>query len=122
MKRTFKILGGVILLMFLITVIITRTDKARQFEDSRLIGSFQMTDSPSTVLTLHQGHMFTLENKINAKFYGDGNWETNTNDITTLTLDFENGESLNLKLIPDDSSLVSDNVQNQTIILQRLAN
>lgn len=122
MKRVIIILSGIGLVSFLFAVLISKTHNAQQVDDGHLIGSFQMTDSPATILTLHQGHMFTLENHINEKIYGDGNWETDIKDITRLTLDFENGESLTLKLMPEDNSLVSENIPNTKITLRRIEN
>ena len=122
MKRVIIVLSGIVLLIFLFVVLNKQTDNAQKFDENRLIGSFQIIGSPTTILTLRQGHLFTLENHINEKFYGDGNWEVNFEDTTRLTLDFENVERLTFMLVTKDSSFVCENVPNEKITLKRIAN
>jgi hypothetical protein len=121
-ERVIIVLSGIVLLIFLFVVLNKQTENAQKFDENRLIGSFQIIGSPTTILTLRQGHLFTLENHINGKFYGDGNWEVNFEDTTRLTLDFENGESLTFMLVTKDGSFVCENVPNEKITLKRIAN
>lgn len=119
MRKVSIILGFSLVILYLVITLLLKSENKEQLHDNRLGGSYSMINSPAVILNLWPNHMFTLENKISEKFYGDGNWETKLDGLTILTLDFENGESLNFKYLPHDSLFVNEDNLNLTIKLQK---
>lgn len=95
-------------------LVFSSTSNSIKYYEQEVSGRFRSKDS--VVLTILPHHSFTLQNKINNKYVGDGNWEVTFDDFVLLTLHFENGESLRLKYLPQDSMLVGDNELTDNIV------
>jgi|JI7StandDraft_1071085.scaffolds.fasta_scaffold29867_5 hypothetical protein len=107
-----------ITVLYYLLVFSTTADSTKYYEQ-KIIGQFRMTKSSEVILNIWPHHAFTLDNKIDNKFYGDGNWEISLNDYVLLKLDFENGETLTLKYLPQDSVLIGDNELTDKIKFQK---
>lgn len=103
MKRLLAILAFVVIIGLLF--IYLKSHEKREWEQkNRLTGTYHLKGSANTRLSLLPGSMFTLDKKLNATYYGDGNWFIENN---LCILYFENGEVLELECIPEDSILVN---------------
>lgn len=98
-------------------LVFSSTSNSIKYYEQEVSGRFRSKDS--VVLIVFPYHSFTLQNKINNKYDGDGNWKITLDDFVLITLDFENGESLRLKYLPQDSMLVGENELTDNIVLQK---
>ena len=121
--NNLKIAVFVILAVFIyyLFMILNENKNIEHFE-KKITGNFcqYKSKSKNVVLKLYSFHQFSLSDRIENKFYGNGNWTISIDKKIIVTLDFENGDSLILQFLPKDNILISCDNLNAEIKFKKL--